>query len=108
MKNFKGTLQGLFGGFGIVLYYLVSLIMCIMPLTALNFPVWSALLFIIITQVFPVIGGFAWIVVWGWSFIVMLHAPFCAYTIAYFVCFLLYLLFFFIPFLLRLFSPSKE
>ena len=97
MKNFKGTLQGLFGGFGIVLYYLVSLIMCIMPLTALNFPVWS-----------PVIGGFAWIVVWGWSFIVMLHAPFCAYTIAYFVCFLLYLLFFFIPFLLRLFSPSKE
>lgn len=108
MRDLKSALGGACGWFGFVLFYILVIVLVIMPLTALDFPWWAAVLFIIATQIFPVLGGIAWLVVWTWSFFVMIHAPLCSYTVVYFISFAVYLIFFFIPMLLRMFSPPKE
>ena len=95
--NIKDKLSQLLTFAGFNLFYLFFLFFVFIPILPLGFPWWADGLIILSTIIFPVLGGVITLVLWGWSFIVMIKSPFTWFSVIYFIGLLIYVAFFLIP-----------
>lgn len=91
------------GGFGLLLWYGLTLVVSILPLTVLDLPVWADALIIMFVGSIPILGDICWLAIWVISFFEMLHhSPLNDVgTILYFVAVAVYLIVFLIPSIVR-------
>ena len=88
----KKKLAAIFGTFGVILYWIIRVIIAIIPVFILDLPFWADSLIFLAIEVFPPIS----IVVWIWSFIVALQTPIDIFVIIYFISFVIV----FVPFMI--------
>lgn len=88
--NLKGKLIDVLGTFGLILFYIVSIILIIAPLPILGFPQWVDLLIIFALLYFGVIGGIAELVLYIWALVVSLNQPIDTFSRMFFVCAAIY------------------
>jgi hypothetical protein len=91
VARIKERLSSVFSSGLFFLIQLVLLGMIYVPLQYLGFPWWVDVLIALSTFIFQVLGGIVYIVVWIWSFIIMVQSPFAAYSIVYLVFLVLYI-----------------
>lgn len=108
MQTFKERLFGALGTFGSILYYILAVCLTFCPLSALGFPFWLKLILIMVVTTIPFIGPACELVLWVWSFFIMIHAPLQAFTIFYFIACAVYVFTKPLPFLLNLFSSKSK
>ena len=87
MKNLKDELIGWLGVAGVILYYLIGIFLMIVPLVVLDFPLVVNLIILMVFVSFQFIGGLTNMVLWVWSFIVIISEPIDGWSIFYFVVF---------------------
>lgn len=102
--NIKEKLLSALGTVGFILYYLIAILLIVVPLAAIGLPWWADFLIIAAICSFPVIGSFLCVGVYAWSFVIVIQEPFSIFSVVYFVFFAIYLIFFFIPTIINLFS----
>ena len=92
VARIKERLSSVFSSGLFFLIQLVLLGMIYVPLQYIGLPWWADVLIALSTFIFQVLGGIVYIVVWIWSFIIMVQSPFTAYSIIYLVFLVLYVL----------------
>ena len=102
MKSLKDKLSGALGVVGLVIWYLISAIVVFTPLAFLDlsFIVYGIIIFAIIS--FSLIGGIVELVIWIWSFIVVVSEPIDGWSVFYFIAFAIYCLTTLLPFVISL------
>lgn len=108
MNYLKDKLSKALGWFGSVLFYIFALIYTLTPLLPLGFSWWLNAIIVIGMVFLPVIGGFAGIVFWIISFIKVIHMPFSAFTVVYYIVFAIYVIFQFLPSLGRILAGGSS
>lgn len=91
----------LFGSLAIYFMQLLLIGMILIPLNYLSFPWWVDAIICIFIFIFRVLGGFACIIIWIWSFVIFVQSPFNAYSIIYLVFLILYVSLFLVPHLIK-------
>ena len=79
----KEKLSAVFGTFGIILYYGISLISFSFPLFVITKSFWLQLLFFWIMYFFPI----SEIVFWPWGLYIMIYGPQDIFAIIYYILF---------------------
>ena len=82
----------LFGGFGVILYYIVTLVIAVLPFVMIDVSFWLTFLFIGINLIFPP----ATIVFWIWGLVCAINGVQDVFAIIYYVVFVAACLPFFI------------
>lgn len=92
MQKLKDTLSGTFGAVGFILYYLILLGLSFIPFRYLfpNLPLFVPALFVFVIYEIPLIGGIVQLIIWIWSFVIVVTNPIDAWSIAYFCFFTIY------------------
>lgn len=88
----KDKLTNLFGTLGIVVYFILSAFICVLPFVMIGAPFWLNLIFFAIVQFFPLSSVIFWI--WGLSG--AMNGPQDFYAYAYYALFVLLFIPFFI------------
>lgn len=102
MNSFKNKLSDSLGAFGIILYYLVSVIVYILPFIMIGGGFWFSFILITINSLVP----FATIVFWIWGLIAAIKGPQDIWAIAYYVAFAVIWLPFYISSITSLFKRN--
>ena len=87
VKKLKEELVVTLGVVGIILWYLIEIVIGLTPLVFLNFPLWVNLIILFALMSMQFVGGLIEIVLWVWSFIVVIARPIDGWSIFYFVIF---------------------
>lgn len=103
----KEKLVGALGGFGYVLWLIISLLYVIAPVVILDFPFWLTFILLFAINSLPLIGLIVNAVLYIWAFFVTLGGPQDVIAIVFYVFFALYLLTELLPVLLAMFSSRK-
>jgi len=77
----KEKLQSLLGGFGMVLYYGLMLLIAILPLVMIDVPFWADAIILIAVNVFPPLS----LPLWIWGLVKAIQGPQDAWAIIYYV-----------------------
>lgn len=101
MNNLKEKLSNWLGGFGIVLYYVITLAICVFPFLIIDTNFILTIIFILIDQFFPIIS----IVFWIWGLIVAINSAQNILTIIYYVVFAVLWLPYFINIIISILQP---
>lgn len=108
MCSVKDKLLGALGGFGLVLWYIISIILVFAPLYVLNLPWWGFLIAFIVINI-AYIGGLAMLGAWIWSLIYVLNYPIpTLLLIIYIIAAAFYIFTSLIPAILELFKPKEQ
>ena len=99
----KEKLMNALGTAGIILWYLVSLLIAIIPFVMIGASFLLNLLFFGIVQFFPASS----VVFWIWGLVCAIKGPQDAWAIIYYVLFVIMFLPFFISAILNLFNKRK-
>ena len=93
----KQKLSGIFGTFGAILWYLLTIAFAIMPLVALDLPWWAFALitfaYYLLSDIFPIISTTAYIVLWIIGAVDALKMPVCFWSVVYLICFVIYIVY---------------
>lgn len=108
MKKLKDLLIGSLGVVGIILWYLIEIVIGIAPLVFLNFPFWVNLIILFALMSTEFIGGLIEIVLWVWSFIVVIARPIDGWSIFYFITFAIYFFIHILPMVIHIISAIIE
>ena len=107
----KQKLSDLLGSFGVILYFIISITVSVMPFVMIGLPFWINLLFFTILQFFPGLS----IVFWVWGLIAGIKGVQDLWAIIYYILFAVMFLPFFIsvildsiPFLGKKKSPKQH
>lgn len=103
MTNIKDKLLNTLGFVGVILWYLVSLLIAVMPLVMIGASFWMNILFFGIDLIFPPSS----IVFWIWGLICAIQGPQDAWAIIYYVLCAIMFLPFFISSILDIFNKHK-
>lgn len=105
MKNFKEKLSTYFGGFGFILWYLITVLISFAPLIfVFNFnPVIDIVIVGVITFI-PIIGSIVELVLWIWSLSIALNMPFDIFILMYCIALLIYVVTKLVPAIISLFD----
>ena len=95
LSDLKDKIVGFLGGAGSILYYLLLLIISIMPLVMIGTNWWQSLIIIAADQFLPVISS----VFWVWGLIKAILGPQNVFAIIYYVLFAIVYIPFFITFI---------
>lgn len=99
----KEKLMNALGTAGIILWYLVSLLIAIIPFVMIGASLLLNLLFFGIVQFFPASS----VVFWIWGLVCAIKGPQDAWAIIYYVLFVIMFLPFFVSTILSLFNKRK-
>lgn len=99
----KDKLMNTLGAIGVGLWYLVSLLIAVMPLVMIGAPFLLKLLLIAIVQFIPATSGIFWV----WGLICAIRGPQDIIAIIYYVLFAIIFLPFFISTVLDFFNKRK-
>lgn len=93
----KQKLSGIFGTFGGILWFFLTIAFAIMPLVALDLPWWAFALitfaYYLLSDIFPIISTTAYIVLWVIGAVDALKMPVCFWSVAYLICFVIYIVY---------------
>lgn len=92
-SSFKDKILGLFGSFGIVVWYIIIGILYVLPFVILHLPWWGIAIAMIAFSI-PPIGEFARMGVYIWAFTEALKQQQDIFVIAFYIFFGLYSLYF--------------
>lgn len=87
----KDKISGALGFFGIILWYLLSLIVCFAPIIMLDPPYIVSLLLIGIILFVPYIGEIVRGILYVIAFIVVIRQPIDVFSVVFFISFVLYI-----------------
>ena len=90
LKYLKDFLVGTFGVVGFGLWFIIGALTMFAPLVFLDVSFWVSLLIIIAILYIPIIGDITNLVIWIWSFVVVISEPIDGFSIAYFIIFAIY------------------
>ena len=99
----KEELSAALGLFGIILYYLISLLIAFLPIFIISKSFWISMIFFWIIQILPISS----IVFWIWGLIVTLNGPQDIIATIYYVLFAIMFIPFFISTILDLFKKRS-
>lgn len=97
MQTLKNLLLGSLGTIGYILWYLVSILLLYAPLVFLDFPLLIDILIIFAITSLPFWGDVVELIIWIWSFVVVLSEPIDVISVIYFVTFAFYIFTKFLP-----------
>ena len=100
----KEKLVGLFGTFGLVLYFVLSVALAFFPFVFLNFGFWIECLVILVILWLPLIGTVVNAVIWIWALVVCIKGPQDVWTIIYYILFIIN----FFPYIRAFFSLFRN
>lgn len=103
----KEKLTDALGSVGIVLFYIISVLIVCAPLGFLDFPFWLDVLIIIGFQLLPGIGSIAELVLWVWSFFIVIKGPIDVLAILYFVAMGIYFFSFLPPIIVSIIAKIR-
>ena len=90
VKSLKETLVVALGGVGFVIWFLLGAVLLFLPLSFLNLPLWIDFIIILILMNTQFIGGVLSIILWVWSFTVVIAQPIDGWSVFYFIGFAIY------------------
>lgn len=108
MKNLKDKLIMTLGVVGIILWYLIEIVVGITPLVFLNFPIWVNLIILFALMSMQFIGGLIEIVIWVWSFIVVIARPVDGWSVFYYITFAFYFYIHILPMVIKIIANIIE
>ncbi len=76
-----------FGTFGLVVYFVLSVILAFIPLIFLDFRFWIEFLIIMVISCFQIIGSIVNAVIWIWALVVCIRGPQDTFAIIYYILF---------------------
>ena len=103
----KEKLLTILGGFGLVVWYIVSIIYSFAPLYFLGLPFWVDFILIVVMTSVPFIGEIVRIGIFIWAFTIVIAQPIDVVSIIFFVCAALYLITTVIPMIMALFARKQ-
>ncbi len=103
----KEKLVSALGGFGLVVWYLITSIVTFASLLVLDFPFIVVLIMIAVVLLHPFVGDIVQFILWVWSFVIALNEPIDVFMVIYFIAAAIYVLTTLIPFVLTLFRQKK-
>lgn len=100
----KEKLFNALGVVGTVLYYIISVLIAVLPICMISKSFWTSLLFFWIIQIFPVSS----VIFWVWGLVVTFQGPQDFIAIIYYVLFVLLFIPFIIGIILDLFGRTSK
>lgn len=85
MRKFKDYLLNTLGVAGFIIWLLIGCVLMIFPLTVIEFPFWLNLIVIFVILSSKTLGNIVEIVLWVWSFIVIISEPIDSWSITYYI-----------------------
>jgi len=104
----KDKLIGALGGFGFVVWYVISVLYSFAPLLFLRFSFIVDLILIIIMSAVPLLGEVVRFALYVWAFTIVIRQPIDVFSIIFFVFAALYLFTTVIPMIAALFSSHQQ
>lgn len=104
----KEKLSNTLGGFGLVLWLVLSFLFMAVPVWATGLPLAAMLLIFAVLFFTDIIGSLLTIAVYIYSTFVVLSNPIDWFSIVFFVDMALYIIFCFIPAIAQIISTAKE
>lgn len=77
----KEKLQSLLGGFGVILYYGLMLLIAVLPLVMIDVPFWADFLILIVVNAFPPLS----LALWIWGLVKAIQGPQDIWAIIYYI-----------------------
>ena len=99
----KDKLIGALGSVGLILWYLLSLLIAVMPLVMIGASFWLNLLLLAVIQFIPATSGLFWV----WGLVCAIRGPQDTIAIIYYVLFVIMFLPFFINSVLSIFKKRN-
>jgi hypothetical protein len=92
----KEKLQAALGGFGMILYFIISWVLCFYPLLFCNFPWWGDMIYIFIIVMLggSQLSGLASTVIYVIALINVLHSPIDVWSFIFLVLFAVNIIYF--------------
>lgn len=100
----KDKLQSILGGFGAAIYFVISLLVSVLPFVMIGTSFWLNLLFFGIIQFFPTASVFFWI----WGLVAAINGVQDIFAVIYYVLFVVMFLPFFISTILDFLSTFSR
>lgn len=100
----KEKLHSLLGGFGVILYYGLTLLIAVLPLVMIDVPFWADFLILIVVNVFPPLS----LPLWIWGLIAAIKGSQDIFAIIYYILFAIFVLYCLINLLLSLLTVRAE
>ena len=104
----KDKLIEALGGFGFVVWYVISVLYSFAPLLFLRFSFIVDLILIIIMSAVPLLGEVVRFALYVWAFIIVIRQPIDVFSIIFFIFAALYLFTTVIPMIAALFSSHQQ
>ena len=98
MNSIKEKMIGTLGAFGFILYYIISILVCILPFVMIDLNFILTFVLIVINYLFPLSS----IIFWIWGLVGAINGPQDIFAIIYYICFAILWLPFFISILTSL------
>ena len=99
----KDKLMNALGSVGVILWYLVSLVIAVMPLVMIGASFWLNLILLAVILFIPATSGIFWV----WGLVCAIRGPQDALAIIYYVMFVIMFLPYFINSVLKLFNKRN-
>ena len=90
MNKIKDFFLNTLGTVGLILYYIVMIVISILPFLFINLPLWVEIIIIAIVCYFPIFTP----VIWIWGLVEAISGPQYWFSIVYYVVFVLYVILF--------------
>ena len=104
----KEKLENVLGGFGAILWYIISIVYSFGPLYILHFPFWLDAILIAVILFLPFIGELVRLALYIWALIVVLSQPIDIVSIIFLVFAALYFFTTVLPLVLSLLVKKSE
>lgn len=83
----KEKLTATLGTFGLILWYVISVVITFAPLIILSFPIYIDAAIIAIINIIPILGNIVSVVIWVWALIECIGGPQDIFAIIYYILF---------------------
>lgn len=104
----KEKLQGVLGGFGMVLWFIISALYCFSPFLVLRLPILLEFVLFLAMLCLPIAGEFIRMALYVWAVVVAFGHPLDVFTIIFFVIAAIYFFTTLVPFFVSLFGRKEE
>ena len=104
----KEKLVGALGGFGYILFYIISAFLTFAPLISLDFPYLIRFLIVAVVLFIPFVGDLMMLVLWAWAFVIELRHPIDMWSIIFLSAAVIYVITFIVPVLAAIFSGGRR
>lgn len=83
----KEKLTTLFGGFGLVLWFILSIFFTIAPFYFIDLSFWLILLLVYAVLYIPILGELINVAIWIWALVLCINSPQELFSIIYYILF---------------------